>query len=38
MLALGIVLATWVIRSENKLLRKNFVSSLHLLSEQFQTG
>jgi len=32
------VLATWVIRSENKLLRKNFVSSLHLLSEQFQTG
>ena len=34
MLALAIVLTTWVVGSENKLLRKNFVSSLHLLSEQ----
>ena len=34
MLALGFVLATRVIRSETKLLRKNFVSSLHLLGEQ----
>jgi len=34
MLALAIVLTTWVVGAENKLLRKNFVPSPHLLSVQ----